>query len=342
MKSEDLVKLNVNSRSREKFDKYIKPHLPAIKEQSIEYGRLIPPIIIWRKGKVEEIVYGGLYVEIIREKPTIDFTVIYRDYKDWVEADADITTYACTFEELSSWDKLVLCLDCDEYWYDVEMAKQNKGKRTDLDTDAESKFKTHKVNEIIGKKVGVSATVVSNFKTIYLTGSEDLKKKCAEGLGITTAYKMLRPEKGKNGADKKTDKPKDKKETQLEVMKNCNLFAECEKLPPSKKKAANLVHDDKDYKVIVDKIRHAKLPAGRLWIAIGKDKGTLHVASNTYDEAAGKVQVKVDCFDCNFMESVDGLYIFEADFAFGPEKYNFKDETDFESAVKTDSHEVPQ
>jgi len=343
MKNEDLVKLNVNNSFRKKFDQPIKTRLPQIKEQSLIRGRVIQPILVWRTEEKDEVVYGHSLVILVRENPTLECTVIYVEYKDWREAVADITEYVCALEEVFPWHKLVLCIDCEDYWYDVELAKQNRGKRTDLDKDGVSKFKTHKVNEIIAKKTGLSTTTVSNFKIVKSSGRKDLIEQCEKGeLGIATAYKMLKPKKDENESDKKSGKLKDKASLKIEVIKSCNIFAECEKLPPSKKKSIGLTHKDEDYRVIIDKITNTKLPAGRIWIAVDKDDGSFYVASKTSDEATGRVKVILNSFDLTSVETVDSLSIFAADFIFWPEAYNRKDETDFDNAVKTDIQEEPQ
>lgn len=341
MKTDDLVKLNVNNIFMKKFDQPIKARLPQIKEQSLVRGRVIQPILVWRTDKVDEVVYGHSLVALVRENPTLECTVIYVEYKDWQEAGADITEYVCALEEVLPWHKLVLCFDCENYWYDVEIAKQNKGKRTDLDKDGESKFKNHKVNEIIAKKTGLSATTVSNFKTVFSSGRKDLIGKCEKGeLGITTAYKSLKHKKNENEPSKEAGKPKDKTPCKIEVIKNCNIFEECENLQPSRKKSIDLTHKDEDHKVIIEKIVHTKLPAGRIWIAFDKDDGLFYLASKSSDENTGTVKVNLNSYDLTSVETVDRLSIFAADFVFGPEPYNRKDESDFDNMVKGEKHDI--
>jgi len=324
MNIENLKKLNIENRFV-KFDSYLKNKLAVIKEQSLERGRLLHQILTWGN----EVIYGHSLVKLLIENPNLEYSIIDCEYQNWEEAESDVVTYICSFEELSIWEKLRLCVTCDKYWHDIEMARQNKGKRTDLDKGGESKFESVKVNEIIAKKVGVSATLVSHFRSIYHCGNEDLKRQCQEGLGIVKAYDIL-----KQKQDKKKNKDKNKNSAnQIEVLKNCMVFDECEKLPPSRK--ASKIHSDDDYKAIVEKIKDANLPAGRIWLALDRNKGTIHVASKTSDKATGRITIKVDSFDFSLVENSNGLYIFAADFLNGPDQYNRKDESGFDYPDKS-------
>ena len=329
----NLEDLKTNNKFR-LYDKSLQKQLEVIRPNSLLYGRICHPIYVWEQ--TNEVVLGNCLVAMAKEHPELQYTIIMLPFSDWKEAQTFVIEYQIMQPYLSLWDKLVMTIDCEDYWQLKELAKRNQGTRNDIHTVTVGKLSSNDVNKIIADKIGCSTTTVSNFKAIYSSRKKDLIEKCKDGLSISSVYSML-----------KENVKKPKPETnptpaKIEIVQGFDVFTECERNFDIGKKNINRVNGFvPDPAVCIQKMQKAKIPDGRIWLVFHKDLGVVQVMKKTIDKEKGKITVKVDSFNCQIKESADAMYIMEADHInSGPTIHNGRDESDFDNNSKGENDEI--
>lgn len=309
---------------------YTEEQLEAMENIAVANGEILHPLISWNGT----LIFGYPYHRILQKHPDLKYTIKEKVFENWQDAKAWTVEYYVSMPEITLPHKLLMAIQCEEYWYYKEQAKKTQGKRNDLSSQSEEKLKSKTVDAIIARKVGCSETYVYYFRRIGSSGRKDIIDACLGGeMSISAAYKKLFPSPKTTTPGKKNSVNSD---TSIQLdLESTDIVTECER----NKDVGNKVTDKSNGipvnpLPVAEKINLAKVPNGAIWIVLYPKERQLQIFKRTLDETVGQVHIKVNSYNCRLVERDLERIVYEADHInVSTEDCTFRNEQAFETTV---------
>jgi len=111
-------------------------------------GEILHPLVSWNGT----LIFGYPYLEILKRHPDLTYHIKEMAFDNWQEALSWAVEYYISLPEITLARKILVAIQCEEYWLLKDEAKKAQGKRNDLSSDSNDKFEGTVVNAILARK----------------------------------------------------------------------------------------------------------------------------------------------------------------------------------------------